>query len=180
MARLPTPGGDSGSWGTILNGFLQVSHNADGTLQSAAVQNAGTGLFDTAGAATAAQNAAEAASVPIAGGTMSGQLTPAAVNLVFGSNIAIDASKGNVFQLTLTASTGTLSNPLNPTNGQHILVAVTQGSGGHFTLSFGTAYNFGAAGQPTLSTTAGDVDVLGFVYLTSLSQWLCVGAALGF
>jgi hypothetical protein len=34
MARLPTPGGDSGNWGTILNDFLSVEHEADGTLKS--------------------------------------------------------------------------------------------------------------------------------------------------
>jgi hypothetical protein len=30
-ARLPTTGGDSGSWGDVLNTFLQVGHAADGT-----------------------------------------------------------------------------------------------------------------------------------------------------
>lgn len=33
MARLPTPGSDSGVWGSILNDFLSVGHNADGTLK---------------------------------------------------------------------------------------------------------------------------------------------------
>lgn len=33
MARLPTPGGDNGTWGDILNEFLSVEHNADGTLK---------------------------------------------------------------------------------------------------------------------------------------------------
>ena len=32
MANLPTPGGDSGAWGDILNEFLEVAHNADGSL----------------------------------------------------------------------------------------------------------------------------------------------------
>ncbi len=32
MARLPTPGGDDGNWGEILNDFLSVAHNADGTV----------------------------------------------------------------------------------------------------------------------------------------------------
>jgi|GEM_PF-3528937 len=40
MARLPQVGGDSNSWGTILNEFLQQSHNDDGTLKN--------GLIDTA------------------------------------------------------------------------------------------------------------------------------------
>ncbi len=34
MARLPIPGGDDGTWGDILNSFLVVSHNTDGTLKS--------------------------------------------------------------------------------------------------------------------------------------------------
>lgn len=31
MARLPTPGGDDGNWGTVLNEYLHAEHNADGT-----------------------------------------------------------------------------------------------------------------------------------------------------
>jgi hypothetical protein len=210
MTRLPTPGGDNGSWGTILNDFLDVAHKSDGSLKSSALGAGGallvsnnlsdvasassartnlglgtaatqnTSAFDAAGAATAAQNAAEAASVPKAGGTMTGWLTPAVVTLAFGASIAVDASKGNVFDLTLTASTGTLANPSTPTNGQHILVFVTQGAGGNFMLSYGSDYNFGSSGQPTLSTSAGDVDVLGFIYWSALSQWVCVGSAMGF
>lgn len=39
MPRLPTPGGDTGNWGTILNDFLSVSLNSDGTLKDTAVTN---------------------------------------------------------------------------------------------------------------------------------------------
>jgi hypothetical protein len=42
MARLPIVGGDTGNWGTILNEFLEVSLNGDGTIQAAAVIQAGT------------------------------------------------------------------------------------------------------------------------------------------
>jgi hypothetical protein len=31
--RLPVPGQDDGTWGDVLNGFLEVEHNADGTLK---------------------------------------------------------------------------------------------------------------------------------------------------
>lgn len=41
MARLPTPGGDDGTWGNVLNTFLGVAHNGDGTLVTSAVQSAG-------------------------------------------------------------------------------------------------------------------------------------------
>jgi len=34
--RLPNPGSDSGTWGNILNDYLSVEHNADGTLKKAA------------------------------------------------------------------------------------------------------------------------------------------------
>lgn len=33
MARLPEPGEDKGTWGDILNAFLAVEHNDDGTLK---------------------------------------------------------------------------------------------------------------------------------------------------
>jgi hypothetical protein len=35
MARLPQPGGDAGTWGTLLNEFLAVEHDNDGTLKAA-------------------------------------------------------------------------------------------------------------------------------------------------
>jgi hypothetical protein len=41
MARLPEPNGDSGVWGSVLNDFLTVSHNADGTLKPVAVADGG-------------------------------------------------------------------------------------------------------------------------------------------
>jgi hypothetical protein len=43
-ARLPIPGGDDGSWGDVLNSFLGVSHNADGTLRTSALLQASTFL----------------------------------------------------------------------------------------------------------------------------------------
>jgi len=35
MARLPQPGGDDGTWGQVLNDFLDVAHNTDGTIKPA-------------------------------------------------------------------------------------------------------------------------------------------------
>lgn len=37
MTRLPTPGADDNVWGQILNDFLAVTHNADGTLKDGSV-----------------------------------------------------------------------------------------------------------------------------------------------
>ncbi len=41
MARLPIPGSDDGNWGDILNEYLSVTHNTDGTLKPAAVEATG-------------------------------------------------------------------------------------------------------------------------------------------
>jgi len=41
MARLPQPGADDGTWGNVLNDFLDQSHNSDGTLKSGSVTAAG-------------------------------------------------------------------------------------------------------------------------------------------
>ena len=37
MARLPTIGGDNDEWGSVLNEYLSVSHNADGTLKESSL-----------------------------------------------------------------------------------------------------------------------------------------------
>ena len=47
MARLPIPGSDNGTWGDILNAYLGVSHNSDGTVKPAAI-TAGGGASDSA------------------------------------------------------------------------------------------------------------------------------------
>ncbi len=55
MARLPQPGSDNGTWGDVLNAFLAIEHNTDGSLKKA-------GDISTAlSTATSAQSAASAA-----------------------------------------------------------------------------------------------------------------------
>ena len=116
------------------------------------------------------------------GATLPDYLAPKAVTLTFvGSGTTlVDASLGNAFNLTLTASTTTLGNPSNAVDGEVIRFRITQGSGGSFTLSYGTAYDFGTAGAPTPSTTAAKVDILGFEYVASISKWCYLGSGLGF
>lgn len=43
MARLPIPGSDDGTWGDILNDYLSVEHNADGSQKTVPVAKGGTG-----------------------------------------------------------------------------------------------------------------------------------------
>ncbi len=62
MGRLPIPGGDSGSWGDILNDFLATEHNSDGTLKKAA------DIAQAVSGAAAAQSAVAAKYTRPAGG----------------------------------------------------------------------------------------------------------------
>lgn len=51
MARLPTPGGDDGTWGAVLNDYLAQAHNTDGTLKPSSVAVAGAEVTSNKGAA---------------------------------------------------------------------------------------------------------------------------------
>lgn len=55
MARLPSVGGDNGQWGQILNDFLSIEHNNDGTLKKAG--DISTALTTANAAQVDAQNA---------------------------------------------------------------------------------------------------------------------------
>jgi hypothetical protein len=118
----------------------------------------------------------------LSGATMTGYLAPAVVALTFvGSGTTlVNAALGNDFRLTVTASTTTIGNPSNPVDGQRIDFTITQGGAGSFTVAWGGNYDFGAAGTPTLSTAAGAIDIIGFVYNAAKGKWLALGAAFGF
>ena len=47
MSRLPQPGSDDGVWGAVLNDFLSVSHNDDGTLKASALSSAAQTILST-------------------------------------------------------------------------------------------------------------------------------------
>ncbi len=55
MSRLPKPGGDNGTWGNILNDFLAIEHNSDGTLKKAGDIASAKAAADQANAAVASK-----------------------------------------------------------------------------------------------------------------------------
>lgn len=146
--------------------------------QIASLYNAG--IATTVTSVTATNQSIVVSGTAAAPTIATGTLSSVVVALTFAASIAVNASLGNDFRVTLTASTGTLANPTNPTDGQEIRVQVTQGGSGSYTLAYGTAYDFGAAGSPTLSTAVGAIDVLTFVYNATKAKWLYLGASLGF
>ncbi len=81
MVRLPVPGSDDGTWGNLLNSFLEVAHNADGTLQGSAVQNAGALMAGQSGVANGVASLNGSALVPTA---QLGSGTASSVNFLRG------------------------------------------------------------------------------------------------
>jgi hypothetical protein len=165
--------------------------NGSGAQDAAAfgqIPSSGTPLALTAGG-TGVSESTDAAlltalgAAALAGATFTGWLAPAVVALTDASTVTVNAASGNDFRLTMTSGVGStrqLGTPSNPVDGQRITVQVTQDSSGSQLLTYTTAYDFGAAGSPTLSTAANAVDVLGFIYNAAKSKWLFAGGAFGF
>jgi hypothetical protein len=85
-----------------------------------------------------------------------------AQTLTYGSTVTWDLATQQTTELTL-AGNASLSNPTNMVNGGTYILSVTQDGTGSRTLAYGTAYLWPGGVAPTLSTTAGAVDVLTFV-----------------
>ena len=121
-----------------LGGTLSRRKIFKGAVGVAAVGAAGGSLLAEVVAAPTAKAATMGTTVE------SGAVAPAVVNLSDAATIAVDASLGNDFRVTINGNR-TLGNPANPADGQKMVVQVTQGTGGNFTLSYGTAYETGPA-----------------------------------
>ena len=140
----------------------------------------GVAAVGAGGAVLTAATASQASAAVQATTVEPGALAPAVVSLADAATIAVDASLGNDFRVTI-AGNRTMSNPTNPSDGQQIIFQVTQGSGGSFTLTWGSSYEFSTGlPQPALSTAAGQTDLLGFVYNAAKRTWLLAAFVNGF
>lgn len=134
----------------------------------------------TAGGAVVATATAGPASAASETATASGGVSPAVVILTDAPTVSVDASLGNDFRLTIGGNR-TMATPANPANGEQIIFQVTQGSGSPFTLTWDSGYEFSAdLPQPALSTTAGQTDLLGFIYNATKGTWLLAAFLNGF
>lgn len=118
-----------------------------------------------------------------AGQAWPGWLAPAVVPLTqSGGSVAVNASLGNVFTLTLTASGWTIANPAQPADAQTIWFRLTQDSTGGRSVSWGSAYDFGSGSAPGLTATAWKTDIVAFQYIATvvngspLASWAYLAA----
>lgn len=77
MARLPVPGDDTGTWGTILNDYLSIELNADGTLRRG-------GDIDTATSTANAAQTSAAGKIDKSTATTKGDLLVASASATIG------------------------------------------------------------------------------------------------
>ncbi|HEU0266714.1 MAG TPA: hypothetical protein VFQ70_03730 [Candidatus Saccharimonadaceae bacterium] len=166
MARLPQPGSDDGTWGNILNTFLDVAHNSDGSLQTSAIAQAGgitsiNGKSPSNGVLTlAASNIANAVQL---GGDIGGTTSSPTVSKINGITVSGTPSNGQalVAQGTTNASWSSAltanklyvdsfgADPTGATDSTAAFVAAqTAGGSGAYQLVLGVGtYTIGKSGD---------------------------------
>lgn len=94
--------------------------------------------------------------------------------------VTADASLGDVFRIVLTASGWTIAAPLNPIDGHAITYEISQDTTGSRTFSWASAFTFGTAGQPSLSSTASTMSTVSFRYNSGAGKWIFLSASTGY
>lgn len=87
------------------------------------------------------------------------------------ATIAVDVSKGSQFAVTLGATGRTLTMS-NPAPGQVVTAYVKQDATGSRTITTYTNVLWAAGTAPTLTVTAGALDVLRFTWSDALGKWI--------
>ena len=148
MARLPIPDGDVGTWGNVLNEFLLVSHNNDGTIRSNAIPN---GAIGATGASGVAGHPGATGAIGSAGpvgpqGSIgpAGPAGPIGATGIQGATGAGATGATGVAGATGTAGTSTIVNLVDaPT------IATDASLGNYFRVTLGGNRTLGAPTNPT-------------------------------
>jgi hypothetical protein len=101
-------------------------------------------------------------------GPFTKQQHPVPSELVYGSIIAVDAQKSNLFTVTLAGATAKLDNPTGLAVGMSLTFVIAQDGTGGRALTFGSNYAFGEIGTPDLtSSLSGKVDVISAIVIAT-------------
>jgi hypothetical protein len=156
-------------WAAAASGSVSTVTAGDGTITIG-----GTGTDPT----VKVSSATLASLAPLASPSFSGTATFAKtvstpVTLTDAATIAVDASLGNLFRVTLGGNR-TMGAPSTPSDGQMISFEILQDGTGSRTLTWASGaggFQFDAP-TPTLTTAVGARDFLRFSYNTSANRWI--------
>ena len=98
-----------------------------------------------------------------------GQVSERTVVTIDTGNVNLDCADSNAFY-HLTTAAFNLTAPANATNGQQFSLFVEQGTGAPHAITFASNTYMAAGGAPVLSTAFGNIDYLGFEYVTGLND----------
>lgn len=102
------------------------------------------------------------------------------VALTDAATIAVDAARGNTFRVTLGGNRA-MGAPTNPLKNQKIIFKIYQDGTGSRTLTWNAIFRFSTdIPSPTLSTAAGALDYVGFIYNEADNKWDCIALVQGF
>ena len=187
VSRLPTPGGDPGSWGTVLNDFLLNVHNTDGTLKDGLVSNAKldsslqTSLASAASKYSKPGSGIPASDLNLADVSVGLLAQPGVVALTDAATIATNVALGKLFRVTVSANR-TLGAPSNPIDGQRAMWEVSaSGSDRILTLATGSAgaFKFGSDIGAVPAIVAGTTTFIGAVYRSASQRWHVLAVSSG-
>ena len=82
-----------------------------------------------------------------------------------------DMSRGNLFYITLTASTAVIGAPLTPLPWDEITLVFIQGGSGGYTAGLNSAFEFGGI-TPVWKTTIGASNILRAIYNPQTNKWV--------
>ena len=174
-----TFGADSFIYGTGSDAAAVATITSFGRtlVNSAAASNARTtlalGTIATLDEATSAQYQANTADKALSTDQVWGALTEVA--LTDAATIAWDMATGLDFSFTFVSNSRTMGNPTNTKVGQKGRLRLVQNAGAH-TITWSANFEFAGGIAPTLSTGAGDQDVLYYDVISSTRILVSVGA----
>lgn len=178
--RKPTPGGDAGTWGTILNGYLGVSLDDDGNLRTSAVTTAGGEVTsnkdtdDTLAANSDTKYPSQKAVKTYV--DTARRIARRVVTVAQSATPSINTDTTDVASITgLAQAITSVSVSGTPVDGDLLMVRITDNGSAH-TISWGGSFEASTVTLPT-TTVAGDMLVVGFMWNTATTKWRCIASA---
>lgn len=170
MVRLPTPGSDNGTWGDLLNEFLQVEHNSDGSLKASGSLASKASITHASTHATAGSDPLNPTSIGATTASGGGKETTTS-QTASGASTTIDLTNGNVQQLTLSANTTITLTGATASTACSLSLYIIQDGTGNRTVTWPASVKWPSAIAPTLSTAANRIDLVVLETLNGGTTW---------